>query len=178
MRPAGKGWHTFDTAVLEARPILSPTPVATATLKTKTPAPVLLIDDDRWYNVENHYKNALDENGIPYDYWEVNDGWPWESPSLEILRRYPMLVWYTAYDWGETLADEEEGRLSNYLEGGGRLFFSGQDYLYDRGGVTAFALKAYTFVPFYKTYLPAILRGYPPPTPPPPPTPCIKSISQ
>ncbi len=135
--PAGEGWQAFDTSTLTARSVLSPTLVATATLTTKTPAPILLADDDRWYDEESHYQNALDDNGVPYDYWEVNEGWPWESPPLEILQRYPIVVWFTSYDWYRTLTAEEEVRLSTYLDGSGRLFFSSQDYLYNRG-VTSF----------------------------------------
>ncbi|MGB3903955.1 MAG: S8 family serine peptidase [Anaerolineae bacterium] len=131
--PLEESWQALDTTVLDARPVVSPTLVATATLTTKTPAPILLVDDDRWYNEEGHYEDALDDNGMPYDYWEVNDGWPWDSPSLEILQRYPAVVWFTSYDWYETLTADEEARLSAYLDGGGRLFFSGQDYLYTRG---------------------------------------------
>ncbi len=135
--PPGEGWQAFDTSTLTARSVLSPTLVATATLTTKTPAPIVLVDDDRWYDEESHYQKALDDNGVPYDYWEVNEGWPWESPPLEILQRYPIVVWFTSYDWYRTLTAEEEARLSTYLDGSGRLFFSSQDYLYSRG-VTSF----------------------------------------
>jgi uncharacterized repeat protein (TIGR01451 family) len=97
------------------------------------------VDDDRWYDQEAHYEAALEANGLPYDYWNVNGaGWPYDSPPLEILKRYPILVWFTGYDWYQTLTPEEEARLATYLEGGGRLFLSGQDYLYD-SGFTSFA---------------------------------------
>lgn len=135
--PAGEGWQSFDAATLTAYPVSSPTFVATSTLTTKTPAPVLLVDDDRWYDQENHYQNALEGNGIPYDYWEVNDDWPWESPPLDILQRYPIVVWFTSYDWFQPLTVDEETRLTTYLDRDGRLFFSSQDYLY-QSGVTSF----------------------------------------
>ncbi len=131
--PAGEGWHAIDTTILTAHLVVSPTLVASATVTTKTPAPILLVDDDRWYDEESHYQQALDNNGSPYDYWEVNDGWPWESPSLEVLQRYPVVIWFTSYDWYQTLTADDETRLSTYLYGGGSLFFSGQDYLYTRG---------------------------------------------
>jgi uncharacterized repeat protein (TIGR01451 family) len=56
---------------------------------------------------------------------------------MEILQRYPILVWFTSYDWYRPLTADEETRLSNYLDGDGRLFFSSQDYLYN-SGVTSF----------------------------------------
>ncbi|NJN92765.1 MAG: DUF11 domain-containing protein [Anaerolineales bacterium] len=52
------------------------------------------------------------------------------SPPLETLQMYPMTIWYTAYDWFQPLLTEEEDRLAAYLNGGGRLLFSGQDYIY------------------------------------------------
>jgi uncharacterized repeat protein (TIGR01451 family) len=135
--PPEEGWQSFDTATLTAHSVSSPTLVSTSALTTKTPAPVLLVDDDRWYDEESHYQSALDENGIPYDYWEVNEDWPWDSPPLEILQRYPMVIWFTSYDWYRPLTADEEARLSTYLDGDGRLFLSSQDYLYN-SGVTSF----------------------------------------
>jgi uncharacterized repeat protein (TIGR01451 family) len=103
-------------------------------LTTKTPAPILLVDDDRWYDQEAHYQAALEANGLAYDYWNINAaGWPYNSPPLEILQWYPVVVWFTGYDWYQTLTPEEETRLATYLEDGGRLFLSGQDYLYATG---------------------------------------------
>jgi len=107
----------------------------TATLTTKTPAPVLLIDDDRWYDQEARYQAALEEAGIAYDNWEV--GWKLSSadgsPSLATLEMYPLLLWFTGYDWYDPLADEDETRLAEYLAHGGRLLLSSQDYLFARG---------------------------------------------
>jgi hypothetical protein len=45
-----------------------------------------------------------------------------------------MVIWYTAYDWYEPLSEPESDRLIAYLESGGRLFFSSQDYLYHHYG--------------------------------------------
>jgi len=46
---------------------------------------------------------------------------------------YPVVVWFTGYDWYETLTTEEEMRLAEYLSQGGRLLLSSQDYLYTQG---------------------------------------------
>jgi len=101
-----------------------------------------LVDDDRWYDVEAHYENALRANGIPYDMWEV----PWDlsgnippSPPLDTLRMYPMVLWFSAYDWYQPLTPTEEERLAAYLDGGGRLYYNGQDYLYRSAGPDDFA---------------------------------------
>ena len=134
------------TAHLQREPGLS----QTVTLTTKTPAPVLLVDDDRWYDQEARYQAALEGAGIAYDNWEV--GWGGRpadgSPSSPTLAMYPILVWFTGYDWYETLTAEEEARLAEYLSQGGRLFFSSQDYLFTRGlspfGVDYLGVLTYT----------------------------------
>jgi uncharacterized repeat protein (TIGR01451 family) len=132
--PPTAAWNVSDTVTVIARSTLSPTLTRSSLLTTKSPAPILLVDDDRWHDQEAHYQAALEANGLAYDYWNVNSaGWPFNSPPLSILQRYPILVWFTSYDWYQTLTPEEEARLATYLDGNGRLFLSGQDYLYDSG---------------------------------------------
>jgi uncharacterized repeat protein (TIGR01451 family) len=106
---------------------------ASASRSTKTPAPVLLVDDDRWLSYAQEFRAALEAKQIPYDYWFVPKsflGPEPPSPPLETLQMYPLTVWYTAYDWFQPLTSGEEDRLASYLNGGGRLFLSSQDYLY------------------------------------------------
>ncbi|MCC6790303.1 MAG: DUF11 domain-containing protein [Thermomicrobiales bacterium] len=43
------------------------------------------------------------------------------------------MFWYTGYDWYDPLNAEDERRLASYLDGGGRILLSSQDYLYRRG---------------------------------------------
>jgi hypothetical protein len=50
-----------------------------------------------------------------------------------------MILWFSAYDWFQPLTPAEEERLAAYLEGGGRLYYNGQDYLFHSQGPNAFA---------------------------------------
>ncbi|MCB9100561.1 MAG: S8 family serine peptidase [Anaerolineales bacterium] len=130
--PAAKTWHISDTFTVSAQSVGSGL-TETVTRTTKTPAPVLLVDDDRWLSFADEFKEALQANQIPFDYWLVPKSWAGPvppSPPLATLQMYPMTVWYTAYDWFQPLTPTEEDRLADYLNSGGRLFFSGQDYLY------------------------------------------------
>ncbi len=144
--PSAKTWHISDTFTLSAQSTNNPTLTDIATRTTKTPAPVLLVDDDRWYSFAEEFKEALETNSIGYDYWRVPKSWIGPvppSPPLETLQMYPMTVWYTAYDWFQPLTPAEEDRLAGYLDGGGRLLFSSQDFLYkhlvDHGDYDTFA---------------------------------------
>ncbi|MSP12774.1 MAG: DUF11 domain-containing protein [Chloroflexi bacterium] len=98
----------------------------------KTPAPVLVVDDDRFIDVQDAYYRTLTDLGIHYDKWQIgwNPGQAQGSPSLTNLAKHKTIIWFTGYDWNNTLSTEEERSLAKFLNNGGRLFFSSQDYLY------------------------------------------------
>jgi hypothetical protein len=106
----------------------------TAPLRTKTPAPVLLVDDERWYPMESYYLEALEARGVPFDVWSTDHarlGGLHTGPLTQTtLERYPITVWFTGYDWYAPVTSEEETLLFDYLGEGGRLLLSSQDFLY------------------------------------------------
>lgn len=132
--PLTAAWDARDVVTVHARSTLSPAVGATAVITSKAPAPVLLVDDDRWYDQESKYRTALEHSGVPFDYWStrlVQGSWQeGGSPGLRILERYPIVVWFTGYDWYAPVTAEEESSLISYLRDGGRLFLSSQDFLY------------------------------------------------
>ena len=131
--PPTAGWDARDVITLTARSSLSPTLAQTAVITSKAPAPILLVDDDRWYDQEAKYKTALANDGFHYDYWHTgkpNSEGPGGSPPLDVLQCYPIVVWFTGYDWYAPVTADEEAGLAAYLDGGGRLFLSSQDFLY------------------------------------------------
>ena len=137
--------------------------VQTAVLRTKAPAPILLVDDDRWYNQEAKYEAALSAGGFPYDYWRT--GWsgrepPWGSPPLDMLQRYPVIVWYTGFDWFRPVTDDEEQVLAAYLDDGGRLFLSSQDYMYYHHD-SAFSKDYLGVVGYTEDVTPTMVLGVP-----------------
>jgi len=131
--PPTAGWDVRDVVTLTARSTISPALSQAAVLYTKAPASILLVDDDRWYNQESKYEDALARLGWPYDYWRTGRNGlepPGSSPTLSTLQHYPVIIWFTGYDWFAPVTDEEIEKLSAYLDGGGRLFLSSQDFLY------------------------------------------------
>ncbi len=129
-----KGIHTIRL-VNRANPEIS----AQVTLTSKTPAPILLVDDERFYNYEDRYQQALDNAALGYDtFVATND----RSPSLETLYKYPTVIWFTGYDWFQPVSEMEQSQLATYLDTGGRLLLSSQDLL-DLHGAN----------PFVETYL-------------------------
>ncbi len=121
-----------DVVTLTAQSALGADPV-TVTLRTKTVAPVLLVDDDRWFPMEYFYTSALRAAGISYDVWDTASyiAGPPEAASItpEVLARYPVVLWFTGYDWYAPVTELEEEYLLDYLDQGGRLLLSSQDFL-------------------------------------------------
>ncbi|PWH20349.1 MAG: hypothetical protein DDG59_00790 [Anaerolineae bacterium] len=104
----------------------------TLTMNAKTPAPLLVVDDQVWYDYLPRFLSSLDDLAIPYDVF-VTKGFQ-QSPTTDTLKIYPVVLWTTGYDWYFTLSDEEESRLSRYLDHGGGLLLSSQDLLDLRQG--------------------------------------------
>jgi uncharacterized repeat protein (TIGR01451 family) len=100
---------------------------ATVTLTAKTPAPLLLVDDERFYNYQDRFTRTLEAMGVVYDIFDTQGGD--RTPGANVLERYPLAVWTTGYDWYSPLTEEDEANLSAYLDQGGRLLLSSQDLL-------------------------------------------------
>jgi hypothetical protein len=103
-------------------------------------SPVLIVDDDQGYDseygmvhVEQYYMDALDANGVSYDYHEV-EAWLDDGPDFEVLSQYQVVIWFCGTGWEQTqtLNDTDEDNLAQYLDNGGNLFLVAQDYLFDR----------------------------------------------
>lgn len=137
--PANVDWNVHDTMTLTARSSLSPSIAAQAVLTTKSPAPVMLVDDERpaWFRKIDVYEQALTRAGVAYDVWQVKAGSVDRSPG-PLLKRYPVVVWFTGYDWFDPLSSIDEAYLTDYLHQGGRLFLSSPFYL-GTNGLTPFA---------------------------------------
>lgn len=140
--PPEVAWNVTDVVTLTARSESDPARTAQAVFQSKAPAPILLVDGHRWYDTKGSYEAALDANRLPYDVWTVDPGRLNHIPSVSLqrLQRYPVTVWFTAYDWFRTLTPEDEIQLASYLNEGGRLLLSSQDYLYT-SGFTDFARR-------------------------------------
>ena len=91
---------------------------------------VLLVDDDQdGPNVQGYYTTALDSLGVDYDIWDTDSG----DPTLDDISGYRKLIWFTGLPWSDTFNGNNETVLAAYLDAGGNLFLSSQDYLYEMG---------------------------------------------
>lgn len=130
--PASALRHQNSTFSLRIASQNDPAVQATLTMNAKTPAPLLVVDDQVWYDYLPRFLSPLDDLSLPYDIF-VTKGFQ-QSPSTNTLAMYPVVIWTTGYDWYFTLSEEDESRLSRYLDQGGGLLLSSQDLLDLRQG--------------------------------------------
>ncbi len=103
---------------------------------------LLFVDDDNYSNHEGYLYDALNHLGVQYDVFDcgaLNGGDTVEFiPDYQTLEPYDMVLWFTGNDgvglalWNG--ADTVNSELKDYLDNGGRLWMSGNDFLYDLYG--------------------------------------------
>ena len=94
--------------------------------------PILLVDDDEGDTYEAYFTGSLDDNGYVYDVWDVHS--LGDSPTTSDMSHYSVVIWNTGYDYSQLtsgLTTEEQSSISGYLDGGGKIFISGQDILWN-----------------------------------------------
>jgi serine protease AprX len=100
----------------------------------RAPSILLVDDDDNSPDVRGYYTDALDALGYDYDVVDVtgsNNG-----PNAATMDGYDVVVWFSGDKFGTSSAgpnSTDEAQLAIYLDGGGKLFLSSQDYHYDMG---------------------------------------------
>ncbi|MFA6456332.1 MAG: S8 family serine peptidase [Bacteroidota bacterium] len=115
---------------------------------------ILLVDDDDGsVNVESFYTDALSALGTAYDVWDHSKQ---GTPSAALLSKYSMVVWFCEWTF-PSLDSGDVSSIMTYLNGGGKLFISGQDLAWDMAdpGGTAFNASGGASKTFLENYLKA-----------------------
>jgi hypothetical protein len=87
------------------------------------------VDDDDGSAYSQYVEKALDDAGYTYDVWNVYQrGY---TPSYGDLLKYGIVIWTTGYAYKNTLTSQDQDTLIRYLDEGGRLYLSSQDFLWD-----------------------------------------------
>ncbi|MGB9585912.1 MAG: hypothetical protein ACPL7A_00660, partial [Anaerolineales bacterium] len=116
----------------------NPNLTVTLTASAKTPAPILVVDDQPFYDHLPAYTSALANLNNLYDIIQTNG---FNSPLTQTLSRYPLVLWTTGYDWYFTLSNEDKKRISQYLSNGNGFLLTSQDVLDIRGMDNFFQTK-------------------------------------
>ncbi|MEO0852182.1 MAG: DUF4832 domain-containing protein, partial [Cyanobacteria bacterium J06648_11] len=104
-------------------------------------------DDDNDPDARQWYLEALSSLGHEVTFFEVNAP-AGNGPKLNQMRRNDLVVWFSGDQYSETEEtagpnDRDERRLAKYLDGGGKLILSSQDYAYDQRGETTDFMRNY-----------------------------------
>lgn len=102
------GGTTVDTLVFE---------------KTIGQTMVLLVEDDEYGSVETYYKSTFETLRIPYDIW-IHEAYAVVDSAM--LASHELVVWFTGAYRANPLSAAEITRLKGYMNGGGKLFLTGQ----------------------------------------------------
>jgi predicted alpha-1,2-mannosidase len=126
---------TSDTTVT-ATSTTDPSANPTAKLTTiAVSVDTLIVDGDMsGPNVESYYENALTANGTAYSYWDLAAD---PALPLSMLTAHKKVIWFTGNAYPGPITPYES-ELAAFLDGGGRLFMSGQDILDQSAGTTTF----------------------------------------
>ncbi len=81
---------------------------------------VLLVDDDDNDDIEQYFVECLSADRIPCFHWESPP-----SPDALAMSAYDLVIWITG-DYRLPLDGDEVAAMEGYLDGGGKLFLTGQ----------------------------------------------------
>ncbi|MCK4413006.1 MAG: hypothetical protein KAY32_05645 [Candidatus Eisenbacteria sp.] len=92
---------------------------------------ILFVDDDGTYphQEEDPLLSALDLKNYLYEHWDLRKGYGGRAPTVEEMIEYDAVIWHPGRQNGMLLVDEVQ-LMSDYLDAGGGLVLSYQQYLY------------------------------------------------
>lgn len=109
---------------------------------------ILFVDDsDDTFGNAVYFASTLDSLGYSYTFYNAVDSAV--SPSDTYMEGFDLVIWYTGSDGTGLLfwngLTEDNPALKAYLEAGGKLWVSGNDFLYNRYGAAPDTFVAGSF---------------------------------
>ncbi len=145
VRPKGCGYHLVRSAAQDGKEGWL---YLNAQYAFVSASDILLIDADYGVDYEKFYTDAIAHLGRTCDVWENGAR---NFVDAETLAQYDAVIWAVPFS---APSEWEKGACRSYLDGGGRLFISGQDV---GSGLTSYG---YQVDEFYQRYLHAEYIGY------------------
>jgi len=134
--PGGATDGDTSTTTVTAASVASPGVSASASQTTiAVTKDTLLVDNDgNGPDVQSYYSTALTTAGLSFSTWDLSID---SNVPSGYLNAHKYVVWFTGNSYPGPLLPYE-AKLAAFLDGGGRLFVSGQDILDQAAGTTAF----------------------------------------
>ena len=86
---------------------------------------LLLVDDDNGMSIDTFYTAVLDSLNQAFELWDV---YTQGSPTT-LLSQYPYVIWFTGNTRPDTMSAENVACVTSYLNGGGHIIISSQDFV-------------------------------------------------
>ena len=100
---------------------------------------ILLVDDDGAFDYETeYYAPALATTGRSFAIWDRNS----TALSGTLLSNFDVVIWECGFAF-PTVDDDDRAALAEYLDGGGRLFLTGQDIGWELNDIGGAAITWY-----------------------------------
>ncbi len=94
---------------------------------------ILFVDDDDGSIYSEYVEDALNNSYIKsrFEVYEWDVYQIGRTPTYKELEEYGIVVWSTGYAYKDTLTDDDQDNLMKYLDAGGRLYLTSQDFLWE-----------------------------------------------
>ena len=113
---------------------------------------ILLVDDDFTMANEKPLTDALDALGFPYEHWDITNEHNNESPRYRDMAGYDHLIWQTGYAvYYDIITRADRDALCRYMNAGGTLFLTSQEFLDNQWGATNSFIADYLGVASWTT---------------------------
>lgn len=134
--PAGAADGDTSSSTVTATSTGDPSVSGSGTITTIAVASATLVvdDDGNGPDVQSYYTDALDAAGESYQVWDLATDMTLPTNYLD---SFTNVVWFTGNAYPAPVTPYES-ELAGFLDGGGRLFMSGQDILDQAAGQTDF----------------------------------------
>jgi hypothetical protein len=109
---------------------------------------ILLVDDDQNGAVDDFYEECLQNMCIPYDIVSTATG----APDSSILDAYDIVIWFTGDYFPYPLSLDGIASMKGFLNGGGKLFLTGQAIAAQLAGADVDFLQNYLRASYQSTH--------------------------
>jgi len=107
------------------------------------PGDILYVDDDNDATLSGYFETSFSNLGMVYDIWVVTDSSD-VTPDASVMGTYDIVVWTTGDDYSSTFVGNDTIEVANYLAGGGKMWLSSEDILYNLGPVSWLHVGSYS----------------------------------
>jgi hypothetical protein len=102
---------------------------------------ILFVDDDGGGSYEGPFIAGLPALGYLFEHYDIKNGHGGLSPTVPYLEGFDIVIWTTAWQFSQIMSDAEIAVLMNFMDNGGCLFLTSQEFLDAQGVPNTFTTE-------------------------------------